>query len=140
MKNHYTLLILTLTLLIFSCDNDTNEITTPNIKFENPKNDFFLIGENISISILVNHDEVLDNVKYYETLNCSDDNYDSINLLEWENIYETEWSFQKNLITDNYPEDLTCTCIIQVEVTDLKNIMNQSEIILNISNSTAINN
>lgn len=113
---------------------------TPNIKFESPTNDFFLIGEDISISILVNHDEVLDNVKYYETLNCSDDNYDSINLLEWENIYELDWSYQKNITTNNYPENLVCTCVIQVEATDLNNIVNQSEILLNISNSTAINN
>jgi len=140
MKNYYTLLILTITLFFFSCDNEINDMKTPNIKFESPTNDFFLIGEDISISILVNHDEVLDNVKYYETLNCSDDNYDSINLLEWENIYELDWSYQKNITTNNYPENLVCTCVIQVEATDLNNIVNQSEILLNISNSTAINN
>lgn len=140
MKNYYTLLILTLTLFIFSCNKETNEIITPNIKFESPANNFFLIGENISISISVNHDEVLDNVKYYEILNCSDEKFNSINLLEWENIYELEWSYQKNITTNNYPEDIICTCIIQVEATDLNNIMNQSEILLNISNSTDINN
>ena len=76
MKKKYTLLILTLSLFIFSCEKEKNEIKTPNITFENPTNDNFLTGDNIDISILINHDEVLDNVKYYEIFNCSDDNYD----------------------------------------------------------------
>ena len=134
MKKNYSLLILTLSLFIFSCEEEPNEITTPNITFESPTNESFLIGENINISILVSHNEVLDNVKYYEILNCSDDNYDSLNLLEWENIYQLEWSYEKNIETDYLPEDIICTCTIQVEANDLNNIMNQTEILINISN------
>jgi len=134
MKKNYALLILTLSILIFSCEEEPNGIIIPNITFESPTNENFLIGENINISILVNHNEVLDNVKYYEILNCSDDNYDSLNLLEWENIYELEWSYEKTIETDYLPEDIVCTCTIQVEVTDLNNIMNQTEILTTISN------
>ncbi len=135
MKKKYTLLILTLSLFIFSCEKEKNEIKTPNITFENPTNDNFLTGDNIDISILINHDEVLDNVKYYEIFNCSDDNYDVLELLEWENIYETDWSYQKTIITNYLPEDITCTCTIQLEATDLNNTMSQSEILFIISDS-----
>lgn len=135
MKKKYTLLILTLSLFIFSCEKEKNEIKTPNITFENPTNDNFLTGDNIDISILINHDEVLDNVKYYEIFNCSDDNYDALELLEWENIYETDWSYQKTIITNYLPEDITCTCTIQLEATDLNNTMSQSEILFIISDS-----
>jgi hypothetical protein len=120
-------------VLFFSCEEVKNELKTPNIIFENPTNENFLIGENISISISVTHNEVLDNIKYYEVINCSDDNYDSLNLLEWENIYELEWSYDKTIETNYFPEEITCTCTIQVEAIDLNNIMNQSEILLNIS-------
>ncbi len=135
MKKKYTLLILTLSLFIFSCEKEKNEIKTPNIIFENPTNDNFLTGDNIDISILINHEDVLDNVKYYEIFNCSDDNYDVLELLEWENIYETDWSYQKTIITNYLPEDITCTCTIQLEATDLNNTMSQSEILFIISDS-----
>jgi len=134
MKKIFALLTLFLSLLIVSCEEENNQMITPNIIFENPSNENFIIGDDINISILVNHEEVLDNVKYYEIFNCSDDNFDSLNLLEWENIYELEWSYEKTIETNYLPEDIICTCTIQVEATDLNNIMSQTEILLNISN------
>ncbi len=133
-------MILIIVLFTISCEEENYEIIPPNIILESPTNENFLIGENINISILVNHNEVLDNVKYYEITNCSDDTFDSLNLLEWENIYELDWSFEKTIETNYLPEDITCTCTIQVEATDLNNTMNQSEILLNISNSSTIEN
>ena len=134
MKKFFPLLTLFLSLLITSCEEENNQIITPNIIFENPSNGNFIIGDDINISILINHEEVLDNVKYYEIFNCSDDNFDSLNLLEWENIYELEWSYEKTIETDYLPEDITCTCTIQVEATDLNDTMNQTEISITISN------
>ncbi len=134
MKNQFTLFILMSFFSITSCEEENNQITTPNIIFENLSNENFIIGDDINISILVNHEEVLDNVKYYEILNCSDDNFDSLSLLEWENIYELEWSYEKTIETDYLPEDIICTCTIQVEATDLNNAMSQTEISITISN------
>ena len=137
MEKKFALLTLFLSLLITSCEKENNQIITPNIIFEYPSNENFIIGDDINISILVNQEEVLDNVKYYEIFNCSDDNFDSLNLLEWENIYELEWSYEKTIETNYLPEDITCTCTIQVEATDLNNTMSQSEILFIISDSIA---
>jgi len=134
MKKISALLVLFLSLFIISCEEENNQIITPNIIFEDLSNENFTIGDDINISILINHEEVLDNVKYYEILNCSDDNFDSLSLLEWENIYELEWSYEKTIETDYLPEDIICTCTIQVEATDLNDIMNQTEISITISN------
>mgnify|MGYP001157174748 FL=1 len=136
MKKIYALLVLFLSLFIISCEEENNQIITPNIIFEDLSNENFTIGDDINISILINHEEVLDNVKYYEILNCSDDNFDSLSLLEWENIYELEWSYEKTIETDYLPEDIICTCTIQVEATDLNDIMNQTEISITISNNS----
>ena len=134
MKKISIFLSITLMLILFSsCEEKINETQTPNIIFDSPTIENFLIGENINISISINHNEVLDDVKYYEILNCSDDNFDSLNLLEWGDIYETEWSFEKIIETTNFPQDISCTCTIQVEATDLNDIMSQTEITLNIS-------
>ena len=134
MKKISALLVLFLSLFIISCEEENNQIITPNIIFEDLSNENFTIGDDINISILINHEEVLDNVKYYEILNCSDDNFDSLSLLEWENIYELEWSYEKTIETDYLPEDIICTCTIQVEATDLNDTMNQTEISITISN------
>ena len=80
------------------------------------------------------------NVKYYEILNCFDDNFNSLSLLEWENIYELEWSYEKTIETDYLPEDIICTCTIQVEATDLNDTMNQTEISITISNGLTTDN
>ena len=101
MKKISALLVLFLSLFIISCEEENNQIITPNIIFEDLSNENFTIGDDINISILINHEEVLDNVKYYEILNCSDDNFDALSLLEWENIYELEWSYEKTIETDS---------------------------------------
>ena len=75
-----------------SCEKEKEEKIKPNIIIENPSNDYYLIGESIPVSISVNHEENIDNITYYEILNCSDDNFDSFNLLEWKNIYESNFT------------------------------------------------
>tara|TARA_Y100001934_G_C12258899_1_gene728996 strand:+ start:27 stop:431 length:405 start_codon:yes stop_codon:yes gene_type:complete len=119
---------------IFSCEDEKNEVSYPSIIFEAPLIESFLIGEDINISIFVNHNEVIDNIKYYEIFDCSNDDFDSLVLQEWENIYENEWSFNKVIETTNLPENTLCSCTIQIEATDLNNVMSQTEIMLDISN------
>lgn len=133
MKNHILLIIFLCLNFMTSCEKEKEEIIKPNIIFESPSDTNFLIGKSILVTISVNHNEALDNIKYYEILNCSDDNYDSLNLTEWEDVYELSWSYEKSIETNYFPEDITCTCTIQVEATDLNNIMNQTEILINIS-------
>lgn len=135
MKNTISLFILLSLFFVTSCEQEQIEIMKPNIIFENPNNSNFLIGETISISISINHTEVLDKVKYYEIFNCSDDNYNFLNLFEWENIYETSWSYEKELETESFPEELTCTYTIEIEATDLNNQMSSSTMVLEINNS-----
>ena len=52
---------------------------------------------------------------------------------EWENIYENEWTFNKVIETTNLPENTLCSCTIQIEASDLNNVMSQTEIMLNVS-------
>lgn len=134
MKQLQISFIFIFSFFIFSCEEEKNEVSTPNIIFEAPLVDSFLIGEDINISIFVNHDEVIDNIKYYEIFDCSNDDFDSLILQEWENIYENEWAFNKVIETTNLPENTLCSCTIQIEATDLNNVMSQTEIMLDISN------
>ena len=134
MKQLQISFIFIFSFFIFSCEEEKNEVSTPNIIFEAPLVDSFLIGEDINVSIFVNHDEVIDNIKYYEIFDCTNDNFDSLVLQEWENIYENEWTFNKVIETTNLPENTLCSCTIQIEATDLNNVMSQTEIMLDISN------
>ena len=133
MKNTISTLILLSLFLFTSCEKEQIEIMKPSIIFENPNTTNFLIGETIPISISINHTEVLDNVKYYEIFNCSDDNYNFLNLFEWENIYETSWSYEKEIETESFPEELICTHTIQIEAIDLNNQMSSSTIVLEVN-------
>ena len=134
MKQLQIPLIFIFLFFIFSCEEEKNEVSSPNIIFEAPLVESFLIGEDINISIFINHDEVIDNIKYYEIFDCTNDNFDSLVLQEWENIYENEWAFNKVIETTNLPENTLCSCTIQIEATDLNNVMSQTEIMLDISN------
>ena len=49
------------------------------------------------------------------------------------NIYENEWTFNKVIETTNLPENTLCSCTIQIEASDLNNVMSQTEIMLNVS-------
>ena len=133
MKQMQIPLIFIFSFFIFSCEEEKNEVSSPNIIFESPLVESFLIGEDINISIFINHDEVIDNIKYYEIFDCTNDNFDSLVLQEWENIYENEWTFNKVIETTNLPENSLCSCRIQIEATDLNNVMSQTEIMLNVS-------
>ena len=135
MKHTISLLMIFSLFFVNSCEQEQIEILKPNIIFENPNNSNFLIGETISILISINHTEVLDKVKYYEIFNCSDHNYNCLNLFEWENIYETSWSYEKELETESFPEELTCTYTIEIEATDLNNQMSSSTMVLEVNNS-----
>ena len=133
MKQMQIPLIFIFSFFIFSCEEEKNEVSSPNIIFESPLVESFLIGEDINISIFINHDEVIDNVKYYEIFDCNNDNFDSLVLQEWENIYENEWTFNKVIETTNLPENTLCSCTIQIEASDLNNVMSQTEIMINVS-------
>tara|TARA_B100001559_G_C16111354_1_gene444055 strand:+ start:122 stop:535 length:414 start_codon:yes stop_codon:yes gene_type:complete len=111
-----------------SCEKEKEEKNTPNIIIENPSNDYYLIGESIPISITINHEENLDNITYYEILNCSDDSFDTFNLLEWENVYEPNWNYSKIIETNKMPENIACTCRIQIEATALNNTKNKTDV------------
>jgi len=116
-----------------SCEKEKEEKIKPNIIIENPSNDYYLIGESIPVSISVNHEENIDNITYYEILNCSDDNFDSFNLLEWKNIYESNWSYSKTIETNKMSENIACTCRIQIEVTALNNTESKIDVNFEIS-------
>ena len=133
MKQLQIPLIFIFSFFIFSCEEEKNEVSSPDIIFESPLVESFLIGEDINISIFINHDEVIDNIKYYEIFDCNNDNFDSLVLQEWENIYENEWTFNKVIETTNLPENTLCSCTIQIEASDLNNVMSQTEIMLDIS-------
>ena len=133
MKQMQIPLIFIFSFFIFSCEEEKNEVSSPNIIFESPLVESFLIGEDINISIFINHDEVIDNIKYYEIFDCNNDNFDSLVLQEWENIYENEWTFNKVIETTNLPENTLCSCTIQIEASDLNNVMSQTEIMINVS-------
>ena len=134
MKYFKHIIYLFLIFISFSCEKEQEEAIKPNIIIENPSNDFYLIGESIPISITINHEENINNVTYYEIINCSDDSFDSFNLLEWENVYETNWNYSKSIETNKMPENNVCSCSIQIDATALNNTKNQVDINFEISN------
>ncbi len=134
--NNLRLIIAIFCLLpIISCEKSEEIVQKPLIRFQEPSLDTFSIGENIPVNISVKHHEILHSVKYYEIFDCSDDNYDSIELLEEENIDELEWYFQKDIGTNLLPKDLNCVCTIEVEATDINQLKTQNTISLSITNN-----
>lgn len=133
MKYLKHVLYLFLIFIFPSCEKEKEEKIKPNIIIENPSNDYYLIGESIPVSITINHEENIDNVTYYEILNCSDDNFDSFNLLEWKNVYESNWSYSKTIETNKMSENIACTCRIQIEVTALNNTESKMDVNFEIS-------
>tara|TARA_Y100000589_G_scaffold78285_1_gene71988 strand:- start:423 stop:830 length:408 start_codon:yes stop_codon:yes gene_type:complete len=133
MKHLKHILYLFLIFISSSCEKEKEEKIKPNIIIENPSNDYYLIGESIPVSIKVNHEENIDNITYYEILNCSDDNFDSFNLLEWKNVYESNWSYSKTIETNKMSENITCTCRIQIEATALNNTKSKIDVNFEIS-------
>ena len=127
MQKIFILSVLFSLFLIISCEKESEEVIhTPTIVFEQPTENTFSIGEEIPVKISITHNEVLDNVKYYEFCNCSDDNYDSVDFIEWENIYELSWYYEKNIETSSFPENIMCSYSIDIEATDLNQIKSQS--------------
>ena len=133
MKHLKHILYLFLIFISSSCEKEKEEKIKPNIIIENPSNDYYLIGESIPVSITINHEENIDNITYYEILNCSDDNFDSFNLLEWKNVYESNWSYSKTIETNKMSENITCTCRIQIEATALNNTESKIDVNFEIS-------
>ena len=133
MKHLKYIVYLFLIFISSSCEKEKEEKIKPNIIIENPSNDYYLIGESIPVSITINHEENIDNITYYEILNCSDDNFDSFNLLEWKNVYESNWSYSKTIETNKMSENIACTCRIQIEATALNNTESKIDVNFEIS-------
>ncbi|MBH76350.1 MAG: hypothetical protein CMP68_04365 [Flavobacteriales bacterium] len=133
MKHLKYIVYLFLIFISSSCDKEKEEKIKPNIIVENPSNDYYLIGESIPVSITINHEENIDNITYYEILNCSDDKFDSFNLLEWKNVYETNWSYSKTIETNKMSENIACSCRIQIEATALNNTESKIDVNFEIS-------
>ena len=133
MKHLKHILYLFLIFISSSCEKEKEEKIKPNIIIENPSNDYYLIGESIPVSITINHEENIDNITYYEILNCSDDNFDSFNLFEWKNVYESNWSYSKTIETNKMSENIDCTCRIQIEATALNNTESKIDVNFEIS-------
>ena len=133
MKHLKYIVYLFLIFISSSCEKEKEEKIKPNIIIENPSNDYYLIGESIPVSITINHEENIDNITYYEILNCSDDNFDSFNLFEWKNVYESNWSYSKTIETNKMSENIACTCRIQIEATALNNTESKIDVNFEIS-------
>ena len=133
MKHLKYIVFLFLIFISSSCEKEKEEKIKPNIIIENPSNDYYLIGESIPVSITINHEENIDNITYYEILNCSDDNFDSFNLFEWKNVYESNWSYSKTIETNKMSENIACTCRIQIEATALNNTESKIDVNFEIS-------
>jgi len=107
-------------LLVSSCSTEDNTtVNYPNILVSNPNQELYNIGQNILIDIIITHDEVLDNITYYESCSCTDDNFDSLNLLEIKDLYENEWTYTKDISTENIPSDIMCDYNIEISAEDL---------------------
>lgn len=109
------------TIFLFcTCSVDEERmIESPSISIINPTQDLYNIGQIINIDILISHNEVIDNITYYETCNCTDDEFDSLELIELKNVYEKEWSYTKNIDTNNIPETVMCDYNIEISADDL---------------------
>ena len=109
------------TIFLFcTCSVDEERmIESPSISIINPTQDLYNIGQMINIDILISHNEVIDNITYYETCNCTDDEFDSLELIELKNVYEKEWSYTKNIDTNNIPETVMCDYNIEISADDL---------------------
>ncbi len=110
-----------LTIFLFcTCSVDEERmIESPSISIINPTQDLYNIGQIINIDILISHNEVIDNITYYETCNCTDDEFDSLELIELKNVYEKEWGYTKNIDTNNIPETVMCDYNIEISADDL---------------------
>ena len=114
------LIFISIALLLTNCSSDENMTANyPNILVSNPNQELYNIGQNILIDIIITHDEVLDNITYYESCSCTDDNFDSLNLLEIKDLYENEWTYTKDISTENIPSDIMCDYNIEISAEDL---------------------
>ena len=116
-----TLLLFSLILIFNSCEEENNRITNyPNISIKNTNKEMYNIGQDIDINILISNDEVLDNILYLETCECTDDNLNSLELIELKNVFQNDWSYQKTISTKNIPMDVMCDYNIEITANDIK--------------------
>ena len=129
MNKIYFSLIFALLIIIGSCSVE-EEMTPspPSISIINPTQEIYNIGQNIAVEILIAHDEVLDNITYYEICDCTDDNYDTLELIELKNVYEKEWVYTKNIATKKIPENVMCDYNIEITADDLNGNENTKSI------------
>ena len=115
-----TLFLVFFSLLISSCSTeDVITLNYPSISVSNPNQELFSTGQSIPIDILITHNEALDNITYYESRSCTDNSFDSLNLIEIEDFYENEWTYTKNISTKNIPLDIMCDYNIEISAEDL---------------------
>ena len=115
------LFLFSLILIFNSCEEENNRITNyPNISIINPNQEMYNIGQDIDINILISNDEVLDNILYLETCECTDDNLNSLELIELKNVFQNDWSYQKTISTNNIPMDVMCDYNIEITANDIK--------------------
>ena len=115
------LLLFSLILIFNSCEEENNRITNyPNISIINPNQEMYNIGQDIDINILISNDEVLDNILYLETCECTDDNLNSLELIELKNVFQNDLSYQKTISTKNIPMDVMCDYNIEITANDIK--------------------
>tara|TARA_B100001250_G_C19414532_1_gene620525 strand:+ start:261 stop:677 length:417 start_codon:yes stop_codon:yes gene_type:complete len=126
---------LSIVLLINACSPDEDKtINYPSISIINPTQDLYNIGQNIIIDILISHNEVLDNIIYFETCDCTDNKFDSLELIELKNLYEEEWTYTKTIDTQKIPENVMCDYNIEVSADDLNGNESSKSIYFHVMN------
>ena len=117
-KSYYFLIVIF--IIGSSCSvEEENVINYPSISIMSPNQEMYEIGQDIPIEIFISHNEVLDNITYYETCDCTGDDYDSLDLIELNNIYQEEWSYVKTISTKQMPTDIMCNYNIEITANDL---------------------
>ena len=77
---------------------------------------------------------MLDNITYYEICDCTDDNFDSLELIELKNVYENEWGYTKNISTKSLPANIMCDYNIEVSANDLNGNESSKSIYFHVMN------
>ena len=118
--NKYYYFLIIIFIIGSSCSvEEENIINYPSISIMSPNQEMYEIGQDIPIEIFISHNEVLDNITYYETCDCTGDDYDSLDLIELNNIYQEEWSYVKTISTKQIPADIMCNYNIEITANDL---------------------
>ena len=114
------LFFLSISIIFNSCEVENNKIINyPSISIINPSQELFNTGQDINIDILISHDEVIDNILYIETCECTNENFNTLELIELKNVFQNEWNYQKTISTINIPTDAMCDYNIEISTEDI---------------------